>query len=228
MTTNNLTIFGMVHGHPAFRNTIDPAQTSPQGLACCHDMIGQLATGAEAADVPFPLVPDSAQRLVWGVPFLDDLDEVCRGAFERVLTGWPGHVFSLMDVRQPRNRRLAAGVFMPHDSLEDLFEVMNAGKTGELLATGLLVPEDDSAEAHDAFGELAQVMLVAALSQRMLAGLEQGEGALEPFTPHDLLDARPALLLNALVADSQEFAGRLISFAGHYALALLANPPQAT
>jgi hypothetical protein len=128
MSTQQLTVFGMARGRPAFRNSIDPGLTSPQGLACCQEMLGRLAAGAEAADVPFPLVPDSAQRLTWGVPFLDELDAVCRRAFERVLAGWPGHVFTLQDVRRPRNRRLAAGVIMPYDSQKDFFDLLNAGR----------------------------------------------------------------------------------------------------
>jgi hypothetical protein len=226
MSTHQLTVFGMARGRPAFRNDIDSDLTSPQGLACCRDMIGRLAEGAESADVPFPLVPDSAQRLVWGVPFLDEFDDVCRSAFERVLSGWPGHVFTFLDVKRPRNRRLAAGVVMPYDSLEDVLDLMSAGRSSERLATGLVIPDDDSAEAHDAFGELAQIMLTAALAQRLSEPLGRDLPTAEPFTAHDVLEAKPALLLDAQAAASAEFAGRLISFAGHYALALLDHLPR--
>jgi hypothetical protein len=190
-------------------------------------MIGRLAGGAESADVPFPLVPDTAQRLVWGVPFLDELDDVCRQAYERVTRGWPGHVFTLLDVRRPRNRRLAEGVIMPYDSLEDVLDVIGSGGSGERLATGLVIPDDESAEAHDAFGQLCEIMLVAALAQSVSESLESEAGTVAPFTSHDIVAARPALLLAVQsVQASQEFAGRLISFAGHYALALLDGPPR--
>jgi hypothetical protein len=219
-----MTVFGMAHGYPLFRHTIDPGLTSPQGLDTCRDLIARLAGGADSADVPFPLVPDSAQRLVWGVPFLDELDDVCRRAYEQVLDGWPGHLFTLFDVRQPRNRRLAHGEFFPGDKIEDLVDPMNAGRTGERLATGLVIPDDASAEAHDAFGELTQIMLTAALSQRLAEPLRRDAPSVDRFTSHDLLAAKPALLLDVQsvgAKEEEEFAGRLISFAGHYSLALL-------
>ncbi len=225
MTNIRLTVFGMGRGRPAFRHTVDPGLVSPRGLQCSRDLITQLAGGAQFANVPFPLVPYSAQRLAWGVPFLDELDDVCRRAFEQVMAGWPAYVFTLFDVHRPRNRRLAEGVFMPYDTTDDFLDLMRAGNTGEPLATGLVIPADDSAETHDAFGELTQIMLTAALGQRLMEPLEKDVPTAEPFTAHDILDARPALLLDAQAADSQEFAGRLISFAGHYALALLGEPP---
>ena len=217
MALSQLTVYGLAAGQPAIREKIDPALTSPQGLDVCREMISQLAGGAEAVDVPFPLVEGSSQRLMWGVPFLDELDEVCRRAFETVMTGWPGHLFSLFDVRQPKNRRLAAGVVMPYDTMNALFDAMQAGDTGERLATGLVIPAEKSAEAHAAFGELAQVMLIAALGQ----SAAPPHSKVKPFTAEELLAAGPALLLDVQHVDSAEFAGRLISFAGHYSFALL-------
>ena len=217
MPLPRLTVFGMAVGRLAIRENIEPALTSPQGLDVCRQMIDQLAGGAEAVDVPFPLVEGSSQRLMWGVPFLDELDETCRRAFETVAAGWPGHLFSLLDVRRPKNRRLAAGVVMPYDSTEDLFDALEAGTSGERLATGLVIPDQKSAAAHDALGELAQVMLVAALGQ----SAAQPHSSVKPFTAEELLAAGPSLLLDVQHVDSAEFAGRLISFTGHYSLALL-------
>ena len=221
MSTEALTIFGMVLGHPMFRHQIDPRVLSPRGLESCRELLENLAGGADAVDLPFPLVDDSAQRLKWGVPFRDELDDTCRAAFERVEQGWPGHVFTVFDVRQAANRRLAQGVVMPYDSFNDVLGMMSAGETGERLASGLLIPADESPEAEDAFGELAQVMLTAALMQRTMHPAQGHAPKIEPFTAAAILDARPALLLDVERVDSEEFAGRLISFAGHYSMALL-------
>lgn len=217
MTLPRLMVFGLAVGRPAIRENLDPALASPQGLHVCRELIRELGTGTEAVDVPFPLVEGSSQRLTWGVPFLEDLDEACRRAFETVAHGWPGHLFSLHEVRRPRNRRLSEGVVMPYDSLNDVLDLLSSGETGELLATGLVIPGDRSGKAQAAFGELLQVMLTSALLQSR----DEPRSSTKPFTAEELLDAAPALLLDVHHVESAEFAGRLISFAGHYSWALL-------
>lgn len=221
MSQRELTAFGLAGGHPAFRHTIDRQLTSQPGLECCRELIARLGGGEKTADVPFPLIPDSSQRLTWGVPFLDELDDVCRSAYETVMKGWPGHVFSVQEVRQAPNRHMAQGVVMPYDSTDDFLKMLEMGQTGELLAIGVVIPDDESAEAHDAFGELMQIMLTAALAERLRGTPSARPPSLEPFTAQDIVAAKPALLLQVYQVDSAEFAGRLVSFAGHYAFALL-------
>lgn len=191
-----LTHFGLARGRPAFREPIDESRVSPQGLEACRMLVREMWEPPGIVEIPFPLEPGTKQELRIAMPDLCDLDSFSRAVVDRVLKRWRAHFFSVIQI----------------DKRDEV-----------LLATGLVVPDDDSSQAYDAFGELLEMLLVAALAQRIAEPTDAKGPALEPFTSHEIIDAKPALFLNVQHVTSPEQSGRLLSFAGHYSLALLAE-----
>ncbi|MCA9010932.1 MAG: hypothetical protein KDB01_14370, partial [Planctomycetaceae bacterium] len=81
-------------------------------------------------------------------------------------------------------RNQTQGVFMPYDNLDDVLSFLQAGIIGERLAASLMIPADDSPEANDALGDLANVMLTDASMQRLVA--RGARGGIAPFIAQDL------------------------------------------